>query len=204
MSSQKNLKGVQHWSHVVLCVVNVVIVMFQSIVHCHRHVLPSSPQDILSMSHHYCRISPSCPFLAIECSQFISSVEYGLGFCVTIEFVETWLFITIVSCLQGKFVASLSPHTKFVTSLSLATLCWNLVLLLKNRSPQTSKFRSFLLLLLLLLQILTFFFLLACIAKRFTLKSFPYVVTFYVWIGATNRYSIFPQMTFDFDIFRAA
>ncbi len=118
-----------------------LIVEFQSIVHCHCHVLPSSPQDIVNMSHYYCRILPSCPFLTIKCSQFLSSIKYGLVFGVTIQFVETWLLITIVSCLQGKFVASLSPHTKCVTSLSPTALCWSLVSLLKNRSPQTSRCR---------------------------------------------------------------
>ncbi len=45
----ENLKGIWHWSHVALHVMNDVVVMFQSTIDRHHHVLPSSLQDITSM-----------------------------------------------------------------------------------------------------------------------------------------------------------
>jgi hypothetical protein len=40
--------------------------------------------------------------------------------------------------------------------------------------------------------------------KNFTLKSFPYVATFYAWVGVTNCYDILALMTFFSKFFKIA
>ncbi len=45
----ESLKGIRHWCHVDLHAMNDVVVIFQSTIDCHCHVLPSSLQDITSM-----------------------------------------------------------------------------------------------------------------------------------------------------------